>query len=497
MSVEDDVSALVAAAGEELSIEGVHDLLLRIADTIGAPPRAITGPGPELIWQVGERGVTVVVTNFRNKLSVWAEEFDWQETDDERYRAFKYAMSIDELPYLWSVPVAGGSVWGPGNPVVTNWADFFFCFDTCMNKLPGQLQLIPPAWLPRGPVVSSLWNIDGTEFASMAISISAAGVELNAHRSEGTEVDIQVPADRLGPEDVNVPAVLAGLTATGEYRELMFFENEIAVEGVYPCGVEDGDPDYRPEDLGPGEKPPVTQSLDEVRALLARTAVEPSEPAAPKSTAPEPAAPESASAFVPPAEPANPAPPAAPVPPAPAPVAAPPVEPVQAAKPDRKPFWRRGPKQRVAPYVATLPVAHSMELATQLAMNNHDSLAVLAAWGVQLDDHGRGSLQLGLVRCAPETGGHKVMVEFMPEGREINDPKGAAAYGRELTAGLSARFGAPGAIAGIDSGGSRAWKIGAAGLAVETTPDRVAILVVSDGDWLLSVVRDADYGAPS
>ena len=478
MSVEDDVSALVAAAGEELSIEGVHDLLLRIADTIGAPPRAITGPGPELIWRVGERGVTVVVSNFRNKLSVWAEEFDWQGTDDERYRAFKYAMSIDELPYLWSVPVAGGSVWGPGNPVATNWADFFFCFDTCMNKLPGQLKLIPPAWLPRGPVVSSLWNIDGTEFASMAISISAAGVGLNAHRSEGTEVDIQVPADRLGPEDVNVPAVLAGLTATGEYRELMFFENEIAVEGVYPRGVEDGDPDYRPEDLGPGEKPPVTQSLDEVRALLA----------SPVDAPPEPAAPEVEPVVAPPSDATAPAPP---------PVAAPEVEPVQAAKPDRKPFWRRGPKQRVVAYVATLPVAHSMELATQLAMNNHDSLAVLAAWGVQLDDHGRGSLQLGLVRCAPETGGYKVMVEFMPEGREINDPKGAAAYGRELTAGLSARFGAPGAIAGIDSGGSRAWKIGTTGLAVETTPDRVAILVVSDGEWLLSVVRDADYGAPS
>ncbi|MFT4166102.1 MAG: hypothetical protein QM650_12750 [Microlunatus sp.] len=212
------------------------------------------------------------VSSFRNKLRLWLDDFDWQETDDERYRAFKYAMSIDELPYLWSVPVAGGSVWGPGNPVAANWPDFFACFDACMNKLPRELQFIPPAWLPRGPVVSSLWNIEGREFVSIQVSLSAAGADLYAHRPDGTEVDMHVPADRLGRDDVNVPAILAGLTATGEYRELEFFENEIAVEGVYPCGVAAGDPEYRPEDLGPGEKPPTTQTLDEVRALLARTA---------------------------------------------------------------------------------------------------------------------------------------------------------------------------------------------------------------------------------
>lgn len=478
---------MIDEAGTDLGVEGVHDLLLRIADTIGAPPRAITGPGPELIWQLGERGFTVSVSSFRGKLSLWPDEFDWQQADDENYRAFKYAMSIGELPYLWSLPVAGGSVWGPGNPVVTNWRDFFSCFDTCMNKLPGALRLIPPAWLPRGPVVSSLWNITGPQLASLQISLSAAGVDLYGMGSDGTEVSLQVPADRLGKDEVNLPAILAGLTATGEYRELEFFENEIAVEGVYPCGVEAGDPEYGPEELDPGVKPPVTQSLDEVRALLAPTSTPPVPPAPPTDApAPPPAA-----------DPGQATQPVQATQPTQATKPAQATQPTQATKPARKSFWRRRPKQPVSAYVATLPAVHAVELATQLAVNSHDIPAVLAAWGVQLDDRGRGSLQLGLVRCVPEGGGHKVMVELMPEGREINDPAGAAAYARELTAGLSARFGAPSALSGTDSGGSQAWQVGTTGVAVETTPDRVAVLVLPDGDRLLSIVRDADYGAPS
>ena len=106
MSVAQDVRALIDEAGTDLGVEGVEGLLLRIADTIGAPPRAITGPGPDLIWQLGERGFTVSVSSFRGKLSLWPDEFDWQQADDENYRAFEYAMSIGELPYLWSLPVA-------------------------------------------------------------------------------------------------------------------------------------------------------------------------------------------------------------------------------------------------------------------------------------------------------------------------------------------------------------------------------------------------------
>ncbi|MFT4166103.1 MAG: hypothetical protein QM650_12755 [Microlunatus sp.] len=58
MSVE-HVRALIAEAGTDLGIEEVRDLLLRIADTVGAPPRAVTGPGPDLTWQLGERGLTI------------------------------------------------------------------------------------------------------------------------------------------------------------------------------------------------------------------------------------------------------------------------------------------------------------------------------------------------------------------------------------------------------------------------------------------------------
>lgn len=141
-----------------------------------------------------------------------------------------------------------------------------------------------------------------------------------------------------------------------------------------------------------------------------------------------------------------------------------------------------------------MPPDHAVQLAGQLALNNHDTPAVLAAWEAVLDERGHGALRLGFVQCRRATGtGYNAAVELMPTGRGTDDLAGAAAYAHQLTGALSARFGLPQATLATPTGGSQVWKAGSVGIVVEIDATRVAVLVVADGDQAVSLVEAAAH----
>lgn len=480
MSIEEDVKALITSAGDDLSVARVHDLLLCVAELVGSRPQAVRGPGPSLVWRLGERGLRVRVPRVRSTPRLRVDEFDWEEQDNEDYRAFTWA-DIDGVPYLWSFPIAGGSEWTPGEATATSWSSFFRAFDAGMTRLPAELALLPSAWLPTGPLVTSLWNIEGSRTGGVTVEVSVAGVLVSGAAPGGYGFRLDIPAARLDSGEISVPAILAGMTATGDYREMAFFANELhpdlRVEGVFPVGVAENDARVDPAGVAAGVRPPSTQTVDEVQALLTPPAVAPDPPV------PGPG-PTAGPDFAPPAPLAPPSP--AWAPPAPAPTA-------EAA---RKPLWRRRPKLRPTDFVPTMPPGHALELATQLVTNNHDSPAVLAGWAVVLGESGRGVLNLGMVRCRRGDVGYRVGVELMPTGRGLDDAPGALAYARELTAAIGRRYGPPG-VTWAEEGlwGNWAWKVGVVGLAVQVDARGVTIVVVPDGDGLLQHLRDGAHAA--
>lgn len=492
MSVEEDAQALVRSAGDDLTVAQAQDLLLSIADLVGSRPRSVQGPGPFLVWKLGERGLAVGVSTFRGRLRPYVDAFDWEQQDDEDYRTFE-SMGMEDVPYLWRFPIAGGSQWSPGEQVATSWSTFFRAFGAGMTRLPGQLALLPPAWLPTGPLVTSLWNIEGSRTGGVMVEVSVTGAVVSGEAPDGYWFSLDIPAARLDSGEISVPAILAGMTATGDYREMAFFDNQLhpqlSRESVFPVGVRENDSWIDPEEVETGVQPPSMQTVDEVQALLAPPAVEqPAPPAPDPQPTPGPASAPAAEPAVPPSTTwAPPAPPPAP--------SAPPAPPAPAAKPDRKPFWRRRPKGRVNAFTPTMPVTHALELATQLASNNHDSPAVLAAWKVVLGENGREVLNLGLVGCRQDGEGYRVWVELMPTGRDLNDAVGALTYAQELTAAIGQRYGPPAAIwAEEGQWGNWAWKVGEVGLAVQVDARGVTIAVLPDGDGLLQHLRNGANG---
>jgi len=136
-----------------------------------------------------------------------------------------------------------------------------------------------------------------------------------------------------------------------------------------------------------------------------------------------------------------------------------------------------------------MPAEHAVELAGQLALNNHDVPAVLAAWGTVLDERWHGVLRLGFVQCQRSGAGYDVAVELMPTGGEIDDLSGATAYARQLKDGLRARFGGQQAQFASLTTGSFAWQVGSVGVVLELDAKRVAVVVLADGDRAVSLVE--------
>lgn len=415
MSAEEDVQGLVTAAGADLTESRVHHLLLDIAALLGSGPREVIGPGPEAIWIVGDRRIIVSPSRFRGALRIWVGSEDAAAVDDEHYRAFKYAMSLDELPYLWSLSVAGGAAWFPGDPIALTWREFFAAFHAGMDTMPGALALLPPAWLPSGPVVSSRWNLGGPRVGGLEVVVTTAGTALDAFFSDGTELNLTIPRALLDSGAISVPAIMAGLT-DGSYDQLEFVDQEIAGLGTFPTAP--GGPTDVP-DTGP---PPRTQSIEEVQALLAAHAAD-NAPSAPPAPAPQP-----------------------------------------------------------EPFGATMPVDHALELVSQLALNNHDSPAVLAAWKV-VQGPGGDTLNGGAVSCRQAPGnGFDVVVTLTPADRDIHDWPGASRYGSALSAAISQRFGPlrAEAEAAAESGGG-AWMVGVVGIILDVRSTTIRVAVVADG----------------
>lgn len=280
-------------------------------------------------------------------------------------------------------------------------------------------------------------------------------------------MDLMLPTDRLQRGELSVPAILAGLTATGDFQELEFVDHQIAGGGVYPRKAGKGDVVDEPEEQPTETKPPMVQSLDEVRALLGSPAPGSSAPSTPSVAA----APNAGPSFL--------APPAA-------------------AQPTHEPPLQPGSTGPTSPFQATMPSSQAVELATQLALNNPDTPNVLAGWQATLDQHGRGLLRGGAVRCEPTTGtGYTVTVQLVPAGRGGVDQAAALDYADAVVAALGSQFGPPPATWESDSLESWGWKVGMIGLVVDASASGVVLGVTPNGDGLLTLVRSAGQPPPA
>lgn len=419
MQPELAVEALVLGMTPAPDLDEVHAALRRAAELLGGQPMSVSGPPATFGWRLGERGVTIQVNPDGHQLRL--ASFGWSERDDEIYRRFKWSEESADLPYLWSLPIAGGQEWYPGSAIASDWAEFFDVFTSCFDDLPQALQIIPPEWRPSGPAVISMWNVDGPVAGGVAVEVSPDGVLI---RGEGPRAfTLDIPADRLGHKQVSVPAILAGLTRTGAFDELQFWENETRMD-VFPVGPRAGelDPDEAPDSPDPA----ATLTVQEVRELLETDG----------------------------------------------PTSSPRTEP--SVQPPR-------------PFVPTIPVEHALELATQLAQHNDDAVNVLRAWGVELDDTGKGLLQGGRVRYRHRSRGpeHPVRVA-LTAGHGIAELNGAWDYGNLLTAALTERFGPPVASRALSNGtGSRLWNVGSVGLILEVARHGI-VLDIDNGQaqWL-------------
>lgn len=271
MGLEHDVEQRVInlpRAG--LSLEQSQGLLLEVADIVGSKPVRLTGPDAEFLWRHGDRGLAIGMNRAwqRDAYQPTFAAFDWGERDAMDYRIFNVGgSSPDEVPYTWRIPLGpGDEPWLPAHPLARTWSEFFTLF-TVLNTLPATLAAIPPAWrptVPRDAIVNVAWNIDGPVVGSLNVDVCPGRLRLWGYGTEDLELEATV--EDLEFRGFTVPALLAGLTATGSIGELQY----VGLDGaavMFPEGPgEDAAGLGESEDAEDAGR---TLTLAQARALLA------------------------------------------------------------------------------------------------------------------------------------------------------------------------------------------------------------------------------------
>lgn len=284
---------VLALSGTALTEADVHRFLLDVADFLEAPPLQMLGPGIKFRWLVGDQIIQIrpSFNSYDNSYEMTAACLDYEHVINNcEYRSFNVILPPYHFgPYLWSrllrEPPDGW--WCPGNSVVRTWEEFDSTIEDILQSLPEDISLIPPAWRDLADrskpwstsfVPAYEWNGgDAVSWGSLGLYPDQGGILVHQVYPFGEEKEIYIPRDLMGTRKVSITKILAGLAPGVPLAQaLSFFATvgfDYCIESIGPRNSDFFDDDDSLED-----DPPEGISPEELQALIAAGAPEPSTP---------------------------------------------------------------------------------------------------------------------------------------------------------------------------------------------------------------------------
>lgn len=235
--IEELSDRVAALAGRDLALSEVHQFILDAAELLASAVPVVTGNGVWVRWGLGERTVVVAPHRFRSMLTLTVHFFNSEYTETHDYHAFKWGMS-DDMPFRWSMVLGEHTTsvfdwWRQCGLVGYNWDYFDRQFDSVLDSLPEDLELMPPQW--RREVVYR-WDMSVSGLGVVTLRATHEGIEIS---SAATGESVMFPPGRTQ----GMGAVLAGLAGGAPLKKVPMLESSgfdagpITLDGSEPEDV--------------------------------------------------------------------------------------------------------------------------------------------------------------------------------------------------------------------------------------------------------------------
>ena len=235
--IEELSDRVAALAGRDLALSEVHQFILDAAELLAPAVPVVTGNGVWVRWGLGERTVVVSPHRFRSMLTLAVHFFNSEYTETHDYHAFKWGMA-DDMPFRWSMVLGERTTsvfdwWRQCGLVGYNWDYFDRQFDSVLDSLPEDLELMPPQW--RREVVYR-WDMSVSGLGAVTLRATHEGIEIS---SAATGESVMFPQGRTQ----GMGAVLAGLAGGAPLKKVPMLESSgfdagpITLDGSEPEDV--------------------------------------------------------------------------------------------------------------------------------------------------------------------------------------------------------------------------------------------------------------------
>lgn len=235
--IEELSDRVAALAGRDLALSEVHQFILDAAELLAPAVPVVTGNGVWVRWGLGERTVVVSPHRFRSMLTLAVHFFNSEYTETHDYHAFKWGMA-DDMPFRWSMVLGERTTsvfdwWRQCGLVGYNWDYFDRQFDSVLDSLPEDLELMPPQW--RREVVYR-WDMSVSGLGVVTLCATHEGIEIS---SAATGESVMFPQGRTQ----GMGAVLAGLAGGAPLKKVPMLESSgfdagpITLDGSEPEDV--------------------------------------------------------------------------------------------------------------------------------------------------------------------------------------------------------------------------------------------------------------------
>ena len=235
--IEELSDRVAALAGRDLALSEVHQFILDAAELLAPAVPVVTGNGVWVRWGLGERTVVVSPHRFRSMLTLAVHFFNSEYTETHDYHAFKWGMA-DDMPFRWSMVLGEHTTsvfdwWRQCGLVGYNWDYFDRQFDSVLDSLPEDLELMPPQW--RREVVYR-WDMSVSGLGVVTLRATHEGIEIS---SAATGESVMFPQGRTQ----GMGAVLAGLAGGAPLKKVPMLESSgfdagpITLDGSEPEDV--------------------------------------------------------------------------------------------------------------------------------------------------------------------------------------------------------------------------------------------------------------------
>jgi hypothetical protein len=217
--IEELSDRVAALAGRDLALSEVHQFILDAAELLAPAVPVVTGNGVWVRWGLGERTVVVAPHRFRSMLTLAVHFFNSEYTETHDYHAFKWGMA-DDMPFRWSMVLGERTTsvfdwWRQCGLVGYNWDYFDRQFDSVLDSLPEDLELMPPQW--RREVVYR-WDMSVSGLGVVTLRATHEGIEIS---SAATGESVMFPQGRTQ----GMGAVLAGLAGGAPLKKVPMLES--------------------------------------------------------------------------------------------------------------------------------------------------------------------------------------------------------------------------------------------------------------------------------